>query len=65
MMFPHVNFYIKNLLEYKTLVLPPAPIGYHLLKLCPFQENGKEDKERNQEGSEAEEPIQVEFSSRC
>ena len=50
------------MLEYKTLVLFPAPIEYHLLKLCPFQENGKEDKERNQEGSEAEEFIQVEFS---
>ncbi|XP_027374077.1 EF-hand calcium-binding domain-containing protein 5 isoform X3 [Bos indicus x Bos taurus] len=46
------------MLEYKTLVLFPAPIEYHLLKLCPFQENGKEDKERNQEGSEAEELIQ-------
>ena len=50
------------MLEYKTLVLFPAPTGYRLLKLCPFQENGKEDKERNQGGSEAEELIQVEFS---
>lgn len=44
------------------LVLFPAPVGYHLLTLFPLQENGKEDKERNQEATKVKEPMKVEFS---
>lgn len=44
------------------LVLFLASFGSHLLTLFPFQENGKEDKERKQEATEARAPNEVEFS---
>ena len=44
------------------LVLSLASFGSHLLILFPFQENGKEEKERKQEATEVKVPTEVEFS---